>query len=125
MLMTHTQLDLAAYNGEANPHDVIQRQQGETWLVPHSPILMEGPIDWHIHKKEMHVYIPLIPYLVLPAPELAMAFMFQLGCRVRFDIECSIRRLHMVTGHPAHEMDAGELGVRWQMQLGFGLVLDN
>lgn len=126
MELTHTRLDLAAYDGTEQPHAIIERKQGELWLVSHSPLQLEQPIDWHVQKKEGHVYIPLVPYLTSPEPDLALAFMFQLGCRVKADmgLRKSFRRLHIVTGHPIHEVDSEQFGLMWQMQLGFGLVLE-
>jgi len=123
MLLTHTRLNLEAYDGGELPHDIITRQPKELWIVAHEPVELDKPVAWRTHKKEGHVFIPLAPYLVRPEPDLAMAFMFQLGCRVHADFGRPIERLHIVTGHPIHEVDTEGLGNMWQMQLGFGFVL--
>ena len=123
MELTHARLDLGAYDGSVQPHQIIDRQRGELWIVPHSPIELDKPIDWHTHRKKDHVYVPLMPYLTRPEPDLAMAFMFQLGCRVKIDFGRPIRRLHIVTGYPIHTVET-EHGDMWQVQLGFGFVLE-
>jgi hypothetical protein len=123
MELTHSRLDLGAYDSKSPPHDIIDRQQNEVWSVAHSPIELDEQIDWRHHQKQTHVYIPLVPYLVQPEPDLALAFMFQLGCRIKVDFGRPIRRLHIVTGHPVHEIDTEQYGAMWQAQLGFGFVL--
>lgn len=124
MELTHARLDLEAYDGSTKPAQVIARQAREIWIVAHSPIALDKPIDWRTHRKEDHVYIPLMPYLTSSEPELALAFMFELGCRVKVDFGRPIRRLHIVTGHPIHEIETEEYGDVWQVQLGFGFVLE-
>jgi len=125
MEVTHSRLNVEAYQPDTQdpPCDVIQRSAGEVWLVSHQPILMDRPIQWSHHKKHDHVYIPLVPYLTHSDPELAMAFMLQLGCRVSFDVGKPIKRLHIVTGHPLHQV-MQENSNCWQVQIGLGLVLE-
>jgi len=125
MELTHSRLNVEAYqpNMESPPHDVIRREPGDIWLVSHQPILMDRPIQWSHHQKKDHVYIPLVPYLTQTDPELAMAFMLQLGCRVSFDVGKPIKRLHIVTGHPLHQVMHDDTNC-WQVQIGLGLVLE-
>lgn len=122
METTHSRLNLDAYQGGEVPHDVIVRAPGDIWLVSHDAIRMDHPINWRNHSKKAHVYIPLVPYLTSSDPELAMAFMLQLGMRVSFDVGQPIKRLHIVTGHPLYQV-SHEGQNFWQVQVGFGLVL--
>lgn len=121
MEITHNRIAVEAYQGEDPPFDVVNRERGELWLVSHEPIRLDQPIVWRQHRKEDLVYIPLCPYLTRTEPDLSMAFFFQLGCRVSFDLQRPITKLHVAIGGPVHEVMQQGIGNMWQMQLGFGV----
>lgn len=122
MEVTTSRIDVPAYEGGTPPHDIIRRKAGESWLVSHEPIRMDAPVKWHLQTKEDHVYVPVCPYLVVPEPDLAMAFMLQIGMRVSFDVGRPVRRLHIVIGSPVNQVEHQGQNC-WQVQYGFGIVV--
>ena len=125
MEMTKHYIDLVRYQDGEPIVDVIDRQQGETWLVSHDAVQLDRPVVWKKHLKESHVLIPLVPYIMQPRPEQALAFMLQLGMRCSFDVGRPIRRLHIAIGAPVNQfVDDPVLGSGWQFHVGFAILLD-
>lgn len=122
MQLTHTRIDLDVFTGGPPPHAVIPRLSSEQWLVAHAPVRDGGVSDWARQTKEGHVYIPVFPYLLQPAPELAIAYAMQLGLLAGLSIGQPVRRLHLVIGSPVNSVQA-DAGVMLQLQLGFGVVV--
>lgn len=124
MRFTTTRIDVQAYQPGADPpHDIIQRQPGQLWLVPHSPITLTSPVDWKHTRRKDYVYVPLHPYITPAEPDLALGFMLQLGLRVSFDVGRAVERLHLAIGHPVNEMQQPGTGVVWQYQVGMALLV--
>jgi hypothetical protein len=123
MELSVTRLNLEAYASGQTPHAIVPREPGEVWLVSHDAIRLGSPIQWRKHAQQRFVYIPVVPYLTSPEPDLAMAFMLQLGMRVSFDLGVPVRKLHLVIGHPVHQVVRDNTDFL-QVQFGFGLVVD-
>lgn len=124
MQVTHSFVNVEAFDGtKAGPHEIIERDASEKWLVAASPIRMDEPMKYTQVLKESHVYIPLIPYLMSPDPPTSHAFMLQLGMRVSFDVGSPIVRLHLSIGQPVHEVVDENNRKHWQFQVGFGVLL--
>lgn len=128
MIFTHNIIRAEAFTGVLDsagesvpPHDVVKRNSGELWLVPHGPITLDGPIDWRHHKREDYVYVPMFPYLLSTEPALALGFMLQLGLRVSFDVGRPVDRLHLAIGNPVNEVLQEGVGSAWQYQVGLAL----
>lgn len=126
MEVTHHRIDLTAEQnlGRKEFHDVIARNERETWVVPFGPIQVDAAVDWRYYKREKHVVIPLIPYLVHPDPALAMGFMLQLGVRCAFDFGRPVKRMHLATGNPVNQIiDQASGDVFWQYYVGLAVIL--
>jgi hypothetical protein len=122
MEFTYKRIDVPMYEGQKDPpHDVIQRQSGEIWLVPHAPVSLDQPVAWQHHKREDYVYVPLHPYLLPTSPDLALGFMLQLGIKLASELGQPLRRLHLAIGHPVNEISQQGVGNAWQYQVGLAL----
>lgn len=124
MEFTYSRINLPPYaGGQDPPHDVIRRNEGEVWLVPHAPVCLDRPIDWRHQRREDAVYVPLFPYLVPAEPDLALGFMLQLGIRLAGNLEsrANVLRVHLALGHPVNEVVLDPGGPVWQYQVGFAL----
>lgn len=130
MEVTHNRIDLVECESRGQaPAAIISRAPDEHWLVSTDAIRMDRPIVWSPTQRESYVHIPLVPYLLRPEADLALAFMLQIGMRVSFSLERPIRRLHIVTGHAGpptglREIIDPELGTLWQYFAGFGIILE-
>lgn len=126
MELTHHSIDLQAERnlGRTEFFDVIPRNERETWVVPFGPISVDQPVDWRYYKREKHVVIPLVPYLMPPDPALALGFMLQLGLRCAYDFGRPVKRMHLATGHPVNQVaDQASGEVYWQYHAGLAVVL--
>lgn len=126
MQLTHHSIDLeACWNTRRSPCDMITRDNGEQWLVPFAAIQMDKALDWRHFKRNGKVHIPMFPYLLPTAPDLALGYMLQLGLRCAFDFGRPVQRLHLATGTPVNEILDEYSGERcWQYWVGLGLVLE-
>jgi hypothetical protein len=135
MELTYHRVDLAeseAYhqqrrtqpNQKFEPFDIIDRVPGENWYVPHGAVTFDKPPDWRLVKREKHVYIPMVPYLLPAEPDMALAFMLQLAAGCLGSLT-TIIRLHVATGFPVNELLDDEQGTRvWQYHVGFAVLLN-
>ena len=135
MEFTHHRIDMAASEERHRLHaspdtpfqlfDIITRQKGEDWYVPYTPISFTERLDWRITRRENHVYIPLVPYLLTPEPDLALGFMLQLAAAAMGSLDRRIRRLHVATGYPVSDIfNEDDRSRMWQYHVGFGVVLE-
>ncbi len=125
MELTHHRIDIArALEDSEIVHDVVPRRAKEVWMVLSDAIRFDAPLVWHVCQREQHVMIPLVPYWTSEEPDLAMAFMLQLGLRCAGELATPIRRLHIATGYPVSVVETTD-GPRLQYYAGFGVVLDN
>lgn len=126
MELTHHNINLQAEInlGRNVFHDVIARNERETWIVPFGPISVTDKVDWRYYQREKHVVIPLVPYLMPPDPALAMGFMLQLGLRCAYDFGRPVKRMHLATGHPVNQVIDDATQQRfWQYHVGIAVVL--
>lgn len=125
MQLTHSRIDLAeCIRRQQPPQAIIERAANELWLVSYDAIRMDRPIQWTQTRREDAVLLPLVPYLIRPEADLALAFMLQLGMRVSFELGRPVRRLHIATGYPVNETQDPNFGTMWQYYAGFGVVLE-
>jgi len=134
MELTHSRIDLAASETRHMqlapdkpfaPFAIIPRQKGEEWLVPFSPVSFTDPIDWRVYRREDHVMVPLVPYLLPAAPDLALGFMLQLASGCFSSLARPVAKLHVSTGYPVNDMFDEDAGERtWQYYAGFAVVLE-
>ena len=107
------------------PFDIIRRSTGEEWLVPFSPISFTDPVDWRLYRREDHVMIPLVPYLLPTAPDLALGFMIQLAAGCFASLARPVKKIHVATGYPVHDLfDELNSERTWQYYVGFAVVLE-
>jgi len=130
MIFTCTRIDLAAcFAAKHDPQDVVARQPGEIWMVPYTAIEPGKRANWAVCQSEEFVRIPLQPYLASMEPDLAMAYMVQLGVMALSKLESrgNVVRLHLAVGNPVDQDDAAELpngrGPALRFFLGIGLVV--
>jgi hypothetical protein len=124
MIVSHSRIDLAeCFRRQQPPAAIIDKAENEQWLVSYDAIRMDRPIVWATTRREGQVYIPLVPYLIRPEADLALAFMLQLGMRVSFELGRPVQRLHVATGVPVSEVTDPNFGTMWQYYAGFGVVV--
>lgn len=122
MEFTYNRISVELYDGQDGPpHDVIERKNGEVWMVPHNPVALDQHIDWRHHKREDFVYVPLYPYLLPIEPDLAFGFMLQLGIRVATDLQKPALRFHLALGNPVNSVFQDGTGNFWQYQVGMAI----
>lgn len=125
MQITHCRIDLEECQRRGQPPSaIIERAANELWLVSYDAIRMDQPITWSQTRREGSVLIPLVPYLLRPEADLALAFMLQLGMRVSFELGRPVKRLHLATGVPVSEEECPNFGTMWRYHAGFGVVLE-
>lgn len=125
MEIRHCRIDLAACEAAQIPFNaIITREPSERWVVSNDAIRMDQPIRWMQYATGEHVIIPLVPYLMRPEPDLALAFMLQLGMRCSFDVGRPVRQLYVATGVPVNDVIDPQHGRMWQYYIGFALVLE-
>lgn len=122
MELTFHRIDISDTSPQRNPYDRIPREAADMWLVAFGPVLGGENADWRYFKRERSIHIPMIPYLMAPDPELAMAFMLQLGLACANDFGRPLKRMHIAMGHPVNVVE--ESGERfWQCYVGIAVVL--
>lgn len=108
-----------------NPIRRISRGPTEEWLVTDKPVVLGAPVQWTYYRQGAEVGIPLIPYLLRPDPDLAMAHMLAIGLQCAIELTRPIKRLHLVTGVPLEQIepypDFPELTLRYWV--GFAVLL--
>lgn len=77
------------------------------------PITPEKPMEWSLVRDGEALYVPLVPYRVVTAPEGAFAFLLEMGVQAGIQVNMTrgpIRRIHVIMGKPVEdlrpEMDA-------------------
>lgn len=122
--LTHERVDLnKCLAANHDPQTVIHRGPSEVWLVSEAAISLATPIRWGRFQRETHVRIPLVPYLLNPQPDMALAFCFSLGLHAQLSVG-PISRIHIVTGVPVSDGSDDPEG-RLRYWIGFGVVLKN
>lgn len=127
MELTFNKVNLAAEAARGqSPADMIRRATNETWYVPFSPLRFDQQADWRFYKRNDHVVIPLLPYLVPSSPTDAFGFLFQLGVNAMHQLGGQrIKRLHLSLGEPVNQVyDETSGQAVWSFQLGLGVVLE-
>jgi hypothetical protein len=127
VFFTHNRIDLATYLAQGQPPvDVVQRQQGEHWYVSYQPVDVTGRHgDWAKCCKEQYVRVPLLPYVMPASPELALAFMLQLGLAAGRTLHTpgrSLVRLHLAVGCPVETLNADTPEEQLRYHIGMGFV---
>ncbi len=132
MELSHSRVDIEASrvrhmqvypDREFQPAATIPREVTEQWLVPFTPISFTEKVDWRIYKRDKKVHIPLVPYLLPAAPDLALGFMLQLAAGCFASLDRPVQKLHVATGNPVNDLIDEEHGRMWQYYVGFAVVL--
>lgn len=127
MELTYNKVNLAAEAARGqSPADMIRRGTTETWYVPFSPLSFTEAADWRFYKRNDHVVIPLLPYLVPANPADAFGFLFQLGVNAAQQLGGKpVKRLHLSIGEPVNQVhDEASGQTVWSFQLGIGVLLE-
>lgn len=104
------------------PRDIVPRKPKEQWYVCDQPVDLDKPVSWSMCRAEDHVAIPLIPYRIMPSPEMAFAFVFGQGVRAAAEAPAPVRHLHVAVGVPVSDgSDDPEKRGRPQLWLGFAV----
>jgi hypothetical protein len=105
------------------PAAFVTRAQSppDHWLVAASPLREDGQILWTTVSDGTLVHIPVFPYLTVPDPPAAMAYMASLGASaiVQAGIPRPLR-LHIVYGDLIESVQAPG-GDGYQVHVGFAL----
>jgi hypothetical protein len=127
--LSYTRIDIAKHEETRTPMgDFIARgNPSDVWVVPFSPINFTDIPDYRHYKREQAVHVPVFAYLVPDDPVDALGFAFQLGVAavsMRQQPLVPVQRLHVVIGHPVHQVEDEVTGHRsLQFHLGFALLL--
>jgi len=70
------------------------------WLVLSSPLVPGGVPEWSSTDHDEYLRIPLFPYTLDPAADLALAFMLQLGLSCAGQLPGKVSDFYVVTGTP-------------------------
>jgi hypothetical protein len=121
MEVEYTRIDLEKCRqaGE-DPILIIPRDVGATWYVPDGTLDPKAKIKWTYFQQQSSVLIPLVPYILQTAPELAMAYVLSLGLHCAVSLPRPIAKIHLAIGTPVEVLPAG--GLRYYV--GFGLLLE-
>lgn len=125
MELSHRRIDVQACldRGKA-VQDVIARRPGETWLVAFNGIRTGQKVEWTRFTKEDQILVPLVPYLIVPAPEMALAYTLSLGAQAIESLGgIRIRKLHLSVGVPVNDMHDEAHGHVWQYYVGVAVML--
>lgn len=96
------------------------------WLVLAAPVQPGAPAQWVSARRDEYIRVPLYPYLLSHAGDLALAYMLQIGLTCAGQLSGKIEAAHIVTGVPVELLASAETtqptGMRFWV--GFAIVME-
>lgn len=96
------------------------------WLVLSSPLQPGDEAHWVSARRDEYVRVPLYPYRLSAAGDLALAYMLQMGLTCAGQLEGKIEAVHIVTGVPVELLYDSATGQHTGMRfwVGFAIVME-
>lgn len=100
------------------------RDDKRDWLALAAPLAPGTPPQWSSARRDEYVRIPLFPYLLNAAGDMALAHMLHLGLSCAGQLPGKLAALHIVTGVPVELLYDPETAQNTGLRYWFGFAVD-
>ena len=96
-----------------------------SWCVLSAPLTPGSAPEWSFAANDDYVRIPLFPYVLNPAADLALAFMLQLGLSCAGNLPGKVTDFYVVTGTPVELLYDSDTNINTGLNywVGFAVIV--